>query len=230
MLRESPTNLLQALRLKEKKRKAILSILLEKMANVTTKSTNPTIQIHHEEVPKPPRSSDPLRSASPGGGGLHDQNFYLALPSSRRKGGSSGSPSISDRGPSFGDQGSVCATDEKALIQSLEVLAKIVGFKKSFSTNDILGIEDGFSQRNNCQYGALRILQRSQSDMHLLQMCDKLEFTSRLDPNSRSLSTWVAVGDTSATTQLPSPQVTWNIKYQSDDILLQLGQIGKYLP
>ena len=56
--------------------------------------------------------------------------------------------------------------------------------------------------------GDLKLLHRSQSEMHLNQVCDRLEFTSRLDPNSRSLSTWVAVGDTSATTQLPSPQVS----------------------
>ncbi len=48
-----------------------------------------------------------------------------------------------------------------------------------------------------------RLLQRSQSDMHI---SDLIPMT-KLEANSRSLSTWVAVGDTSATTQLPSPQV-----------------------
>jgi hypothetical protein len=46
-------------------------------------------------------------------------------------------------------------------------------------------------------------MQKSQSDMHISDLIPM----SKLEANSRSLSTWVAVGDTSATTQLPSPQV-----------------------
>ena len=82
--------------------------------------------------------------------------------------------------------------------RSFEVLADAIGFKKSFSTSDILGIESGVNRPPG-----LSQLLRSHSDMQLGEAAPLF----RLEASSRSLSTWVAVGDTSATTQLPSPQV-----------------------
>ena len=85
-----------------------------------------------------------------------------------------------------------------SLSRSFGLLANAIGFKKSFSTSDILGIEPSNSQ-------AYRpfLTNRSHSDV---QLSDTMPLF-RLEASSRSLSTWVAVGDTSATTQLPSPQV-----------------------
>ena len=169
------------------------------------KKPNPTIQIQTDDAiasgggPGSAKSGSgskvvsndlqPLRASSPA---LSEHQFYLALPSaaSGRRSCTSIAENAADGRHQF---------DEKAMIRSLEIMAKIVGFKKSFSTNDIVGIDRMKGRQSS--------LQRSQSDVHLVQVCDRLEFTSRLDPNSRSLSTWVAVGDTSVTTQLPSPQV-----------------------
>ena len=95
----------------------------------------------------------------------------------------------------------VCA-DEKTLIKFLEIRADALGIKKSFSTNDILGIcldKKGQGAHSSAQMS----LQRSQSEMKLSEVAP----LARIEASSRSLSTWVAVGDTSATTQLPSPQV-----------------------
>ena len=80
--------------------------------------------------------------------------------------------------------------------RSFEVLANAIGFKKSFSTSDILGIE--------ASQPAPFLPNRCHSDVHLSEAA----ILFRLEASSRSLSTWVAVGDTSATTQLPSPQVS----------------------
>ena len=79
--------------------------------------------------------------------------------------------------------------------RSFEVLANAIGFKKSFSTSDILGIE--------ASEPTPFLPNRSHSDVQLSEAA----IMFRLEASSRSLSTWVAVGDTSATTQLPSPQV-----------------------
>ena len=82
------------------------------------------------------------------------------------------------------------------LFRSFEVLANAIGFKKSFSTSDILGIE--------ASQPPPFLPNRSHSDIQLSEAA----ILFRLEASSRSLSTWVAVGDTSATTQLPSPQVS----------------------
>ena len=128
-----------------------------------------------------------------------DQQFFLTLPTAGHSGRSC-TGSISEQLSIGGDVG-VC-TDEKTLIKSLEILADALGFKKSFSTNDILGIcldKKGQGIHNSAQAS----LQRSQSEMKLSEVAP----LARIEASSRSLSTWVAVGDTSATTQLPSPQV-----------------------
>ena len=84
--------------------------------------------------------------------------------------------------------------------RSFEVLANAIGFKKSFSTSDILGIESSAQYSSNKPFFNLN---RSHSEIQLSNYAPLF----RLEASSRSLSTWVAVGDTSATTQLPSPQV-----------------------
>lgn len=81
--------------------------------------------------------------------------------------------------------------------RSFQVLANAIGFKKSFSTSDILGIETSQSRPY--------LINRAHSDVQLSDVAPLF----RLEASSRSLSTWVAVGDTSATTQLPSPQVSY---------------------
>ena len=85
--------------------------------------------------------------------------------------------------------------------RSFEVLANAIGFKKSFSTSDILGIESSAQYSSNKPFFNLN---RSHSEIQLSNYAPLF----RLEASSRSLSTWVAVGDTSATTQLPSPQVS----------------------
>ena len=129
-----------------------------------------------------------------------EQQLYLALPQAHS--GRSCTGSISDQLSNGGD--AVNYPDEKMLIKSLELLADALGFKKSFSTNDIIGI--GFDKKgpNDIHHNPTHAsLQRSQSDMRLSDVAP----LARIEASSRSLSTWVAVGDTSATTQLPSPQV-----------------------
>ena len=128
-----------------------------------------------------------------------DQQFFLTLPQTGHSGRSC-TGSISEQLSIGGDVG-ICA-DEKTLIKSLEILADALGVKKSFSTNDILGIcldKKGQGAHSSAQMS----LQRSQSEMKLSEVAP----LARIEASSRSLSTWVAVGDTSATTQLPSPQV-----------------------
>ena len=140
-----------------------------------------------------------FRSASPI---ASEKQFHLALPPVRHSGRSC-SGSVSEQFSVGADANNY--TDEKALIKSLELLADALGFKKSFSTSDILGI--GFDKNDGCctsgENQVQKLLQRSQSDMQLSDAAP----LARIEASSRSLSTWVAVGDTSATTQLPSPQV-----------------------
>ena len=129
-----------------------------------------------------------------------DQHLFLALPPNSHS-GRSHTGSVSEQFSIGPDVGSY--TDEKLLIKSLELLADALGFKKSFSTNDILGI--GLERKNvSSNNPAHMSLQRSQSDMKISDVAP----LARIEASSRSLSTWVAVGDTTATTQLPSPQVS----------------------
>ena len=72
----------------------------------------------------------------------------------------------------------------------------------------ILGIE------TSAQYSSSKPffnLNRSHSEIQLSNYAPLF----RLEASSRSLSTWVAVGDTSATTQLPSPQVQQQLTFIS---------------
>lgn len=88
--------------------------------------------------------------------------------------------------------------DENDLIRSCGALSRALGLQKSFSTSDILTGPDWVPVRN------------TRSDMFLLE-CGQGMTWGRLEANSRSLSTWVAVGDVqSSTSQLPSPQVELN--------------------
>ena len=130
-----------------------------------------------------------------------EQQFFLTLPQAGHSGRSC-TGSVSEQLSIGGDVG--IYTDEKVLIKSLELLADALGFKKSFSTNDILGI--GLDKNGgNVHIPAQVSLHRSQSEMKLSDVAP----LARIEASSRSLSTWVAVGDTSATTQLPSPQVMY---------------------
>ena len=133
-----------------------------------------------------------------------EQQFYLALPQAAHSGRSC-TGSISEQLSVGGDVG--IYSDEKMLIKSLELLANALGVKKSFSTNDILGIGLDKKGRGSRHNPAQKSFQRSQSDMKLSDIAP----LARIEASSRSLSTWVAVGDTSATTQLPSPGVGYLI-------------------
>ena len=80
------------------------------------------------------------------------------------------------------------------LIRSCGALSKVLGLQRSFSCGDIQDLELPPS------------LQQSRSDSWLLH-CEEYAW-GRLDPSSRSLSTWVAVGDVEeVNSQLPSPHV-----------------------
>ena len=68
---------------------------------------------------------------------VSEQQFYLALPPASHSGRSC-SGSVSEQFSIGADANNY--TDERVLIKSLELLADALGFKKSFSTNDILGI------------------------------------------------------------------------------------------
>jgi len=112
----------------------------------------------------------------------------LAVPSASTRASSPGIKSAKD----------IWLDDENDLIRSCGALSRALGLEKSFSTSDILTATDSS--------GTLR---PSRSETFLLDTVN-LHF-GKLEPNSRSLSTWVAVGDVqSSTSQLPSPQVELN--------------------
>jgi len=165
--------------------------------NTTTASTRSKVGLQRPNNKRNPEQFSLFRAASPittGSGSGTDQggHLYLALPSASKR--STGGRSLS--AASLYNENGVTSglTDEKLLIKSFEVLANAIGFKKSFSTSDILGIE--------ASQPAPFLPNRCHSDVHLSEAA----ILFRLEASSRSLSTWVAVGDTSATTQLPSPQ------------------------
>ena len=96
--------------------------------------------------------------------------------------------------PSSADPSSPWLDEGNDLIRSCGALSKVLGLQRSFSCGDIQDLEVPAS------------LQHSRSDSRLLQ-CDDYAW-GRLDPSSRSLSTWVAVGDVEeVNSQLPSPHV-----------------------
>ncbi|XP_066964177.1 uncharacterized protein [Macrobrachium rosenbergii] len=104
-------------------------------------------------------------------------------------------------GSSAGDVGStnLWGEEESELIRSCAALSSALGVHKSFSTSDINGV--GASNNDG---------ELSRTWVSEVNVCGggRLEgvFLPRLDPTSRSCSTWVAVGDVASTSQLPSPQ------------------------
>ena len=96
--------------------------------------------------------------------------------------------------PSSADPSSPWLDEGNDLIRSCGALSKVLGLQRSFSCGDIQDLELPPS------------LQQSRSDSWLLH-CEEYAW-GRLDPSSRSLSTWVAVGDVEeVNSQLPSPHV-----------------------
>lgn len=90
------------------------------------------------------------------------------------------------------------------LIRSCGALSKVLGLQRSFSCGDILTISDSVPIRH------------TRSDTFLME-CEDYTW-GRLDANSRSLSTWVAVGDVEeSTSQLPSPHVELNKGFPGGD-------------
>lgn len=85
--------------------------------------------------------------------------------------------------------GEVLFEEESEVIRSCGALSSVLGLMKSFSTGDI-----GQAIEENQ-------LRASVSEVALCA-----DPRGRLDYTSRSCSTWVAVGDVSSTSQLPSPQ------------------------
>ncbi|XP_023335192.1 uncharacterized protein LOC111706529 [Eurytemora carolleeae] len=130
-------------------------------------------------------------------------SFRSGLPISR---GPSPSPCLSDRlcvpsatsrasSPAAKSVKDIWLDDENDLIRSCGKLSRALGLEKSFSTSDILTSPDNQACLSN-----------SRSESFLLDAVNL--HWGKLEPNSRSLSTWVAVGDVqSSTSQLPSPQV-----------------------
>ncbi|CAN7999291.1 unnamed protein product [Ixodes pacificus] len=90
--------------------------------------------------------------------------------------------------------GEVLLEEESEAIRSCGALSSVLGLVKSFSTGDI---NQTAVDENDAP------LRASVSEVAL---CAALPPRGRLDYASRSCSTWVAVGDVSSTSQLPSPQ------------------------
>lgn len=90
--------------------------------------------------------------------------------------------------------GEVLLEEESEAIRSCGALSSVLGLVKSFSTGDInqMAVDENDAP-----------LRASVSEVAL---CAALPPRGRLDYASRSCSTWVAVGDVSSTSQLPSPQ------------------------
>ncbi|XP_037092626.1 uncharacterized protein LOC119112522, partial [Pollicipes pollicipes] len=84
--------------------------------------------------------------------------------------------------------------DEADLLRSCGLLSRMLGMSKSFSTGDIARLQEEAAPPR-----------RAVSQAALQSARDELD-KPRLDPASRSCSTWVAVGDLASTSQLPSPQ------------------------
>ncbi|XP_050733966.1 uncharacterized protein LOC127007263 isoform X3 [Eriocheir sinensis] len=117
-------------------------------------------------------------------------------------------PSGAGGGGSSAGEGGGCnlwGEEESDLIRSCAALSSALGVHKSFSTSDISGVgasNDGELSRTWVSEGNF-VLQ-----INLCGGGGRLEgvLLPRLDPTSRSCSTWVAVGDVASTSQLPSPQ------------------------
>ena len=124
-----------------------------------------------------------------GGGGLSRGPSPSPLPSHRLS-----VPHSHRSRPSSADPSSPWLDEGNDLIRSCGALSKVLGLQRSFSCGDIQDLEVPAN------------LQQSRSDSWLVQ-CEEYAW-GRLDPSSRSLSTWVAVGDVDeVNSQLPSPHV-----------------------
>ena len=90
--------------------------------------------------------------------------------------------------------------EETELIRSCGALSSALGLQKSFSTSDVSllpSAEAVSDQALRSAVSALAIDTAHRNGLLLEQ--------ARLDHASRSCSTWVAVGDPTSTSQLPSP-------------------------
>lgn len=92
--------------------------------------------------------------------------------------------------------------EETELIRSCGALSSALGLQKSFSTSDVSQLP--CPEDNNATTTNLRSTV-SFHDLDLAHRNGLLLEQARLDHASRSCSTWVAVGDVSSTSQLPSP-------------------------
>lgn len=106
--------------------------------------------------------------------------------------------------------------EDNDLIRSCAVLSSALGLQKSFSTSDVFQLPspDGCNgydlagRLNGSVFGTNGGPLRSAVSSHGLDLAQRTSFLleqTRLDHASRSCSTWVAVGDMSSTSQLPSP-------------------------
>jgi len=93
--------------------------------------------------------------------------------------------------------------EENDLIKNFGALFKFLGLPKSFSTTDI----SSSLQQSDPSQPPAPPLRKSSSELDLSQVrCSDVIFRTHFGVQSRSCSTWVAVGDVSSTSQLPSPQ------------------------
>lgn len=127
----------------------------------------------------------------------------LSVPSGKTR----PSSAHSDRVP-VGPGQEVWLDEGNDLIRSCGALSKVLGLQRSFSCGDIVSLES-----------APPLASLTRSDSWLLSAeCDFSWAGARLDANSRSLSTWVAVGDVEeVNSQLPSPHVEMSKGFPSGD-------------
>lgn len=96
--------------------------------------------------------------------------------------------------------------DAYDMIKGMAALSSAVGLAKSFSTSDITNLPCMMSEDESSTLEASR---RNAVSEPAISSCQRsaylLQQNMRLDNASRSCSTWVAVGDISSTSQLPSP-------------------------
>ncbi|XP_071512289.1 uncharacterized protein [Panulirus ornatus] len=146
------------------------------------------------------------RGPSPTPEARHRLQVSAEVPAGSGGGGGSSVGECGGGGGGGGGGGSnLWGEEESDLIRSCAALSSALGVHKSFSTSDISGVgvsTDSELSRTWVSEGNF-ILQ--------INVCGgggRLEgvFLPRLDPTSRSCSTWVAVGDMASTSQLPSPQ------------------------
>ena len=103
------------------------------------------------------------------------------------------------------------------MIKGMAALSSAVGLTKSFSTSDITNLPFTMADDEN---GALDLSRRNAVSEPAISSCQRsaylLQQNMRLDNASRSCSTWVAVGDVSSTSQLPSPHAIATVPVSQD--------------